>query len=101
MSVTTRRRCFMEQHESVEQAASTGDRLRALVALREKLAGAIDGCESLRDLPPLSARLSDVLAQIETLSPKVEVGDAVDEITARRAARRSSATKGSSRTGSD
>jgi hypothetical protein len=73
---------------TVEEAAATGDRLKALVALRTKLAAAIDGCESLRDLPPLSARLSDVLVQIEALSPKVEVGDAVDEITARRAARR-------------
>jgi hypothetical protein len=78
----------MAEIQSVEQAVLTGDRLKSITALRDKLARAIDECESLRDLPPLSARLSDVLIQIEALSPKVEVGDAVDEITARRAARR-------------
>lgn len=78
----------MSQFESLEQAVQSDDRLVSLTALRDKLARAIDECESLRDLAALSARISDVLVQIEALSPKVEVGDAVDEITARRAARR-------------
>lgn len=87
----------MSSDETVEQAVVSGDRLRSLVALRDKLARAIDECESLRDLPPLASRLADVLVQVESLTPKVEVGDAVDEITARRAARGAGPAAGASR----
>ena len=37
------------------------------------------------------------LAEIDELSPKEAAGDSIDEIAARRAARRSSASKGSGR----
>ena len=77
----------MEQRESVADAARSDDRRRALIALRDKLALSIDVCESMRDLSPLSARLADVLAQIEELTPKTQTGDPVDEIAARRASR--------------
>ena len=88
----------MDQPESVASAVLSDDRRLSLVALRDTLAAAIDRCESMRDLAALSARLSDVLAQIEMLTPRVEVGDAVDEITARRAARGAGPAAGSSRT---
>lgn len=83
--------------ESVSEASSSNDRKRALVALRDKLAASIDECESMRDLAPLSSRLSYVLAQIEELTPKVQTGDPVDEIAARRAARGAGPAKGQAR----
>lgn len=83
--------------ESVSDAAGSDDRKRALIALRDRLAIAIDECESMRDLAPLSSRLADILAQIEELTPKVQTGDPVDEIAARRAARGAGPTKGAAR----
>ena len=82
---------------SVAEAASTDDRLKALVALRDTLARSIDACDSMRDLAALSRQMTDVLEQIEKLAPQVEEGDAVDEIARRRAARRAGAPKGAGR----
>lgn len=85
------------ESEPLSKVVGAGNRLKSLEALRDVLASAIDNCESMRDLPPLASRLSDVLIQIESLTPKVEAGDAVDEITARRAARGAGPAKGSPR----
>ena len=52
---------------SLSEAAPEG-RLAGLVALRERLAVEIDGCESARDVAALSIRFMDVLAQIDELS---------------------------------
>lgn len=76
-------------------AAQSDDRLKALVALRNTLARSIDACDSLRDLAALSGRLQSVLGEIDELTPKEATGDSVDEIAARRAARRSGSAKGS------
>lgn len=81
----------------VLSAAQSGNRLQALIALRDTLANAIDTCESMRDLSSLSRQMADVLAQIAELAPEEKKGDAVDEIAQRRAARRSGATKGQTR----
>lgn len=61
-------------------------RLDDLEAMRELL------WESVRAAPvdkkaPLFARLESVIEQIETLTPTESVGDPIDEIAARRAAR--------------
>lgn len=61
-------------------------RLDDLEAMRELL------WESLQEAPadkraPLFARLESVVEQIETLTPTESVGDPIDEISARRAAR--------------
>lgn len=64
-----------------------GDRRASLEALRDTLATAIDNCDSLRDLAALSARLTDVLIQIESMPATAEVSPA-DEIAERRASRR-------------
>jgi hypothetical protein len=89
-----------ERPESVTAASRTDDRVRTLVALRDTLARAVDNCDSLRDLSSLSARLTDVLEQIESLRPsEQEEGDPVDEITARRAARGAIPAAGASRAG--
>lgn len=68
-------------------SASSGDRVEALRDLRDELASSIVNAESARDVAALSRQFTDVLAQIDALSPMVKVGDPVDEITARRAAR--------------
>lgn len=77
--------------DSVHEAAVTGDRLTTLRALRDHLAAAIDGCDSMRDLAALSRQLADVVAQIDALDPpKTEVSPA-DEVAQRRARRRAGA----------
>lgn len=74
---------------SLSESAQSGDRLRTLRELRDHLAVSIEGCESLRDLASLSARLQSVLAEIDELGSGEAGGDVVDEIARRRAARRS------------
>lgn len=49
-----------------------GDRLESLKALRDYLAAALDDTLSARDQAALSARLTDVLEQIEDLTPPEE-----------------------------
>lgn len=81
---------------TLHETASTGDRLKTLESLRDLLAERIDSTDSGRDIAALSLRLTDVLAQIAELSPTSEV-DVVDEIAARRNARRSGAASGTAR----
>lgn len=47
-------------------------RLAGLVALRDRLAAEVDGCESARDVAALSRQFSDVLLQIDELSTNAE-----------------------------
>lgn len=82
---------------TLRDAATSGDRLATLRALRDKLAAEIDTCESGRDLAALSRQLTLVLGEIADLSPTAEV-DVVDEIAARRNHRRASSPKGQART---
>ena len=76
---------------SVLGAARLGSRRESLVAMRDVLAAAVDGCESMRDLPALTRQLSDVLGQIEGIDAAeagaVEVRSPLDELRSRRAAR--------------
>ena len=81
---------------SLLDAASSGDHLRALQELRDLLARRIESTDSGRDTAALSRQLADVLSQIAALSPTTEV-DRVDEIAARRSARRAGAAKTASR----
>lgn len=67
----------------------SGDRERALVALRDRLAAQIDATASGRDVAALSLRLVDVLNELKKSSPPAEKSP-VDEIAARRANRRTS-----------
>lgn len=82
------------------EAAATGDRLKALAALRDVLAESITAAEPDKRAP-LAARLTDVLEQIEKLTPAAKVGDPVDEIAKRRTARGAGSAKSSARTASD
>jgi hypothetical protein len=64
----------------------TGDRLRTLERLRDRIAEEIDATDSLHNLERLAARLQSVLGEIAELRP----GDGlspVDEILKRRAER--------------
>lgn len=74
---------------SLLDAAASGDRQSALEALRDQLALLIGSSESARDVAALSGQITVVLKQIDELKSKkpAEVS-AVDEIAARRKARR-------------
>lgn len=61
-------------------------RLEDLQALRELLWSSLHAADADKRAP-LAARLESVVEQIEQLTPAVEVGDSIDEIAARRAAR--------------
>lgn len=69
----------------VLSAAASGDRHQALVALRDRLAAAIDVCEP-KDLAALSRQLVAVTSEIEELA-EPEHGTLADQLAARRAAR--------------
>lgn len=79
------------------ESAGSGDRLAALRDLRDLLAEKIDDCESLRDMAALSNQLRSTLAEISALEPRKSEGDSVDEIAARREARRSGPAKSANR----
>lgn len=81
----------------LSESAQSGDRLATLCDLRDLLARQIEACDSLRDLSSLSGRLQAVLSEIAALEPQKAVGDGIDEIAARRAARRPGTAKSSAR----
>lgn len=72
---------------SVRDAVAKGDRRKALEALRDRLAGAIDEAAD-RDLAALSLRL---VAVMDELGRSEAEGGSLDELAAKRAARRSDA----------
>lgn len=66
---------------SLKRVAAAGDRLATLRALRDYLAEALDDTDSARDQAALSARLSDVLIQIDELAPPEEdVPNDIDDL---------------------
>ena len=74
---------------SLSEADPEG-RLAGLVALRERLASEIDGCESARDVAALSIRFMDVLAQIDELDGSAAASapsSPLDELRRKRAER--------------
>jgi hypothetical protein len=72
------------------------DRLTRLTDTRDRLAEAIAGCDSNRDLAALSREYRQVLAELDAVQPVKEV-DLADELNKRRAAKRKSVAKGSGR----
>lgn len=74
---------------TIADVAAGDDRLKTLIALRDRLAGDLDEAFEPRDVAVLSLRLTDVLEQIDAMPQSREVC-AADEIAARRAQRRSS-----------
>lgn len=76
------RKSFIEEVES-------GDRMRALVALRGELASAIASCTDAADLSSLALRLTRVLEQIAELGGAPE--EESDDLAERRRAKLSAA----------
>lgn len=72
---------------SVSEAAESGDRRRSLEALRASLAAAIESSEP-RELASLAKQFREVLAELDEL-PEGQEASLVDDLTARRAGRRS------------
>ena len=62
-------------------AARSGDRRATLEALRDKLAGSIQDCESGRDVAALSKRLMEVMGELDAL-PRPSDGDELEELQA-------------------
>lgn len=58
-----------------EEEIKSGDRVRQLVALRDKLATQIEVTDSARDISSLAARLQEVLREIDEL-PTAKTGEA-------------------------
>lgn len=68
---------------------ASGDRQRALEALREAVAAQLEEAEP-KEAAALSRELRQILGELDKLSAGAR-GDSVDDLAARRAARRSDA----------
>jgi uncharacterized protein HemX len=82
---------------SLAEVVAAGETLASLEAMRDQIAADLQSCESMRDKAALYLRLDGALKSIDELRPATVKGDAVDEIAARRAARRSVPTPGAAR----
>ena len=60
------------------------ERVARLTAARDKLAAAIEDCESARELPGLVREYRLCLAEIAGLGVGEEAGDVVDQLAKRR-----------------
>ncbi|BDX30942.1 hypothetical protein TUM20985_14890 [Mycobacterium antarcticum] len=83
---------------SLSETVRDGDSIASLQAIRDQIAVDIDLCGSMRDKAALYLRLADVIGRIDELKPLDAKGDAIDEIAARRADRRSGTAPRSPRT---
>ena len=61
---------------SLYETSESGNRFQQLVELRNKVAKAIDICESMRDLASLSRQYREIIKEIE----EIEGNDSEDEI---------------------
>lgn len=66
-------------------SVKSNDRRKSLIALRNRLAKAIDATESGRDIAALSKRLMEVMAQIDALPDPDDREDQVEAMRRRRA----------------
>jgi len=86
-----------KEQPTFSEVVAAGETLAAMEAMRDQIAADLQACESMRDKASLYLRLADVLKTIDELRPVAVKGDAVDEIAARRSARRSVASPGAAR----
>ena len=75
--------------DSLAGRAAAGDRRATLEALRDFLAAQLQNAE--KEIPALAKQLRDTLAELDGL-PDAKEASRVDELNARRAARRTKAT---------
>jgi hypothetical protein len=70
----------------ISDAFASGDRAAALLALRDYLAGLVDGFDGApKDIAPITKQLADVVRELDLLAPVQRKGTALDELAARRA----------------
>lgn len=69
------------------ESVQTNDRRSALVALRDRLAEAIDGTDSGRDIAALSKRMMEVMAQIDALPDPEAEADPVEAMRKKKGGR--------------
>ena len=71
---------------SLAGAATTGDKLETLRAMRDDLAGRMDDCTSDQNFAVMGRLLTDVLGQIEAAEKAgpEQKGTALDELAAKR-----------------
>ncbi|MEV2277719.1 hypothetical protein AB0I72_19245 [Nocardiopsis sp. NPDC049922] len=84
---------------SLPEVVSTGDRQASLEALRNELARRLPRASD-REAAPLATQLRLVLAELDAMKSG-EAGDVVDDLAARRAARRADASDQGGATGSE
>jgi hypothetical protein len=85
---------------SLSDVAAKGNRVATLEAIRDILAISIVAADPEKQAP-LVARMTDVLEQIDRLTPTAKAGDPVDEIAKRRSARGAGSAASKRRTTSD
>ena len=72
---------------AISAAFSSGDRVQALTALRDHLAGLVDAHDGpAKDIAPITKQLADVVRELDGLAPTTRKGTALDELASRRAA---------------
>ena len=71
---------------SLEESVKTNDRRTALLALRDRLAAAIDSTDSGRDIAALSKRMMEVMAEIDALPDPEAETDPVEAAKRKRGA---------------
>lgn len=69
---------------SLFDACKSGSRLSQLIELRDKLAAAIDECESMRDLAALSRQYRETIREIEEIEGQGMNNDEIAEILTER-----------------
>lgn len=67
-----------------KQLSDAVKRIDQLYALRDKLANAIDYCESMRDLAALSKQYRDTIKEIDEIEGNVKEDDEISEILGKR-----------------
>ena len=73
---------------SLVRASKKGTRLEQLEVLRDKLAKAIETCESMRDLAALSRQYRETIYEIEEIEGRYDGDDELGEILQSRDADR-------------
>lgn len=69
-----------KRFKTIEKAAINGSQRDVLEVLRNRLAAAIDNCESGRDTAALARRLMDVMDELNALQDEGDVFDPVEEM---------------------
>ena len=69
----------------ISEAFSSGDRVAALISLRDYLARLVDSFDGApKDIAPITKQLADVVRELDGLAPVQHKGTALDELAARR-----------------